>query len=439
MKRFKVLKVENEIMELFIAYGLCRILEDSFIPWTLTNKPSYFLIETEKDFNYRDLVLEEITEEDRWNLPSIYTGVEGLRRIEKLNEFFNSEENMEKIFSFYEDVQNAMDEKRESKIWGGKPDKEGTTYSGTVYYTKGMRGKLSPGSHHVSAFRNQLAFLGFLSTATYVATDYEVNAVLIPKQTRELRFPFVFLTRDKETGEEKRKTRFGKQPITIVNARLYVESLKKLKTESMLDAYDSILFMKLSPTGNKPMPDKTNTVPLIHASTELYDEWLKWLEWSIFPDEFKYALSAWLLGQTVHAFIQCLKVASKNKIRFKKERLEEWVQLQPEKVQEIFKHNSIKELGRGLGRLVYDGKGFPMQVALLNCQTVDVFVKSVRDILLAYKKEYNYLLLTDKQLEELMELVSVYGDDIHIISNAIVAYGSTIFEKKTSQEKENEK
>lgn len=437
MKRFKVLKAENEVMELFIAYGLCHILEENLIPWTLTNKKSYFLIETEIDFNYRDLIFPEITEEARRVLPSIHTGVEGLKRIEKLNEFFNSVDNMEKIFSFYEDVRNSMDEEREKMIWGKKPDKERTTYSGTLYYTKGMRGKLSPGSHQISAFQNQLAFLGFISATNYIATDYEVNAVLIPKQTNELKKPYKSSV-DKETAEIK-PIYFGKKPITILNALLYAKCLRMLKTESMLDAYDSVLFMKLAPTGNKPMPDKATIVPIIHAPIELCEQWEKWLESKAIPDELKYALSAWLLEQTVPAFIQFIKVASKNKILFKKERIEEWIQLQPEKVQEIFKHNSIKELGRGLGRLVYDGKGFPMQVALLNCQTVDVFVKTVRDILLAYKKEYNYLLLTDKQLEELMELVSVYGEDIHIISNAIVAYGSTIFEKKTSQEKENEK
>jgi hypothetical protein len=425
-----VLKVENEIMELFIAYGLCRILEDNGIQWSLTNQQAYFLIETEEDFDYQDLILSTITLDDAWNFASIHNKNETLKRIHALNEFFDSAENMEKIFSFYENPQNTMNEEKAKLVLGKSLSKENAIYSGTVYYTKGIRGKLTPKGHEVLELQSKLSLLGFLSTATYVATDHEINAVLIPKKTNELRIPFVFSSVNKETGEIKRRTNFGREPILIVNARLFVESLKKLKTESMIDSYSSILFMRLSPTGNKPMPDKTAMVPIIHASMELYEEWLKWLEWSIFPDEVKYALSAWLLEQTVPTFIQFLKVASKNQLKFKKEIIEEWVQLQPEKIQEIFKHDSIKALGRGLGRLLQEKKGFPMQVALLNCQTVDVFVKTVRDILISYKKEYEYSLLTDKQVEEIMELVSAYGDDINIISNAIVTYGATFFEKQ---------
>ncbi|WP_027409656.1 hypothetical protein [Anoxybacteroides tepidamans] len=102
MRKFKVRKSENEIMELFIAYGLCRILKDNDIPWVLTNKPSYYLIETPEHFEYRELILSSLEEADLWNVNSSLNKAEQLKRLEALNQYFNSEENMERVFRYYE-------------------------------------------------------------------------------------------------------------------------------------------------------------------------------------------------------------------------------------------------------------------------------------------------------------------------------------------------
>ena len=217
MRRFKVRKSENEMMELFIAYGLCRILRDNDIPWVLSNHQSYYLIETAEHFDDRELVLSPLEEEDLWNINSSLRGEkERLGRIEKLNQYFDSEDNMERVFRYYE----TWDEKY---LKGAK--KEGATYCGTVYYTKGIRGNTTANSHKIYDFENQLSFLGSLSSTTYCLTDYEVNVVLVPKKTNQLRLPFVFSGRDKETGEIKRYTYFSNTTKSITNARIYLESI----------------------------------------------------------------------------------------------------------------------------------------------------------------------------------------------------------------------
>lgn len=421
MKRLKILKSENEIMELFIAYGLCHILRDNDLQWELVNKKSYFLIEVENDFLPRDLVLNPLEEQDLWNVNSSLNRVEKARRLEAVNQYFDSEENMERVFNYYE----TLDEKY---VKGTK--KEGATYSGTVYYTKGVRGASSANSQKIIDFQNQLSFLGFVSVTTYCLTDYDVNAVLIPRRTSQLRLPFVFTGRDKETGEIKRHTYFSKTTKSIISARIYLQSVKEFQYESVIKDYEKVAFMQMAPTAKKPMADKVLYIPVEDISIELCDDLLKKLEFSNISDDVKYATAAWVLSMNEGNFFHYLKMCSKKNVLIEKDRLEELIALQNKRVQEIFNSESVKILGRGLNRLIRDKRGYEVQVALLNCHSIQVLTEIIRDINLLYYKNYKGYCLNENNILETIQFAET-DKAVQVLANAILTYSTVYFEKKT--------
>lgn len=407
-------------MELFIAYGLCRILKDNDITWTLTNNNSCFLIEVNKNFCYRDLILNPLEEQDLWNVNSSLNNTERMKRLESVNQYFDSEENMERIFSYYETLDKQY-------LKGVK--KERATYCGTVFYTKGVRGGNAADSQNVTDFENKLSFLGFLNSATYCTTDFEINAVLVPRKTSQLRMPFVFSTTDKETGETKKYTYLSKTTKSIVNARIYLHSITKFLSESVIEEYEKVLFMQMAPTANKPMADKTFYTPIIGMSIDLCEDLLAKLEWSNISDDVKHAVADWVLHMNVNTFFYFLKMCSKKNVFIEKIKMEELIALQNQRVQEIFNSESVKLLGRGLNRLIREKRGYEIQVELLNCYNIQILTKIIRDINLLYYKNFSQYRLEEKNIIEIIGFADTDAD-VEIISNAILTYATVFFERK---------
>ncbi|MDF2881249.1 MAG: hypothetical protein K0R54_1806 [Clostridiaceae bacterium] len=407
-------------MELCIAYGLCKILDDNGIDWVLTNKKAYFVIETKEDFAYKDLILSTLSVDDMWSINSSLNRSEKEVRLNNLNEFLDKQENMEMIFNYYETLDDKF-------LKGSKS--EGATYCGTCFYTKGIRGGLSPKAKNVNDFENQLSFLGFIVATTYCKTDYEVNIILFPKKIDRIQRPYNWTYSNKETGEIKHFTFFGKNSKSIVNAKIYLKTLIKFKSELMIGNYEKALYMQLSPTSKKPMADLNFEVPMLDISIDLCEILLMKIEYSKVSEDVKIITSEFLLNTKYNNFSKLIQIYAKKKELLEEKMIEELVRLQNHKVQEIYKNQSIRRVANGLKSLLRDKIGYDIQVLLLNCNTITDLSKVMRQISLLHWKYMKRPCINEEEIEEIINFAD-NNEAVRTIGDAILTYSSVYYKKK---------
>ncbi|MDU2592510.1 MAG: hypothetical protein E7C86_07835, partial [Paeniclostridium sordellii] len=197
MTTLKILKEENEVMELSIANGLFYILRENDIECSLINKEAAYIIEINGDVDYEeDLLFPEMTKEKITNKNSTMNKSELEKILVKVNQYLNNPNYLGEIFKYYE----SLDESMLSK---DILSKDGALFIGTSTYTKGVRGYSVAGasSLKIPLYKKLISFVGFLMAASYFSIKdvVEVNPILIPKNTDEfIRAEFISY-RDKET------------------------------------------------------------------------------------------------------------------------------------------------------------------------------------------------------------------------------------------------
>lgn len=414
-------------MELSIANALFFILQENGVECRLINKPSLYLIEILEEVEYLDLFLPQIEADniDNINKSMNFTELKGM--VAKIEEYLSNQEYMAQIFSYFE----TLDENVLSKEL---KEKEGALFVGTYTYTKGVRGYGRSGgcSLSIPIYIKLLSFLGFVKSTNYfnIKDVVEVNGLLIPEETDVLLRPEYITYVDKEAGEIKHLRLISKkEPKTLSLARLYLLSLKKLAEGTVAKNYKAIWLMQVSPTGNKPLNDKLLKLPVHKLSIDFIKELLMKIEYSNVDREAKLALSEYLLNQNFESFSNMIKVFSKTNIIMHEKHLKELIGLQIDKVQEIYKSETLKKLGRGLNRLIRDKKGYSIQVELLNCTGVLSLANSVMDLTTLYLRNYKSYLINDEELGTLIGQVQDIKS-VKAITTTILTYATIYIKPK---------
>ncbi len=421
MRTLKVFKTENEIMELSIANALFFILQENGVECKLINKPSLYIIEIFDEVKYSDLLLPEIEAENIDNTNSSMNFSELKVMTGKLEKYLSNEEYMAQIFNYFETLDESILSKELRK-------KEGALFIGTYTYTKGVRGygKLGGSSLAIPVYIKLLCFLGFIKSTNYfkIKDVVEINGILIPEKTDVLLRPEYITYVDKETGEVKHLRFISKKdPKTLSLARLYLLGLKKLTEYTIAKNYRAIWLMQVSPTGNKPLNDKMLKLPVHDLSIDFIKDLLMKIEYSNVDRDAKLALSDYLLTQNFENYSKMIKTFSKTGVIMQRKYLEELIELQIDKVKEIYKDETAKKLGRGLNRLIRDKKGYSIQIGLLNCTEVKSLINIIKDLTTLYFRNYKSYVINDNDLAELINKV----DDIKsvkIIADTIITYAT---------------
>lgn len=130
MAVLKIIKEENEVMELSIANGLFYILTLNDISCRLINKKSMYLIEIEDDVNYeKNLSFTPLELEKIDNINSTMNKLELEKMLNKINEIFSNNELLSKIFKYYETLD-------ETYLHKDLKSKEGTIYRYIILYKR---------------------------------------------------------------------------------------------------------------------------------------------------------------------------------------------------------------------------------------------------------------------------------------------------------------
>ena len=150
--KFIKLKTSNEIEDICIVYGLCKILDDSMIDFKLKNLKSKIMIETE-DFEFDELIFNDLTVEECRNVNSSMNLSNQESELKLLNPCI--QENLINIFQYF----NTLDEKYLTKQMDKKSDAIGV---GTCYSTLGVRGSYTFKTLKVPEYIRHLSFLGWV-------------------------------------------------------------------------------------------------------------------------------------------------------------------------------------------------------------------------------------------------------------------------------------
>lgn len=432
MPTLKIIKEENEVMELSIANGLFYILRENEIECRLINKESAYIIEIYKDIDYEeDLLFPEIIKEKITNKNSTMNGSELEKILIKINKYLNDPKYLGQIFKYYEQLdESILDRELLSK--------DGALFIGTSTYTKGVRGYSVAGasSLKIPLYKKLVSFVGFIMASSYfqIKDVVEVNPILIPKNTDEfIRAEFISY-RDKETGETKHLRMISKKdPKTISLSRLYLLSLKKLAEKTILEGYEGILLIQVVPTANKPLNEKTIKLPVHNLSIDFIDELLKKVEYSSTDRYAKLALCDYLLNQDFESFSNMICTFSKHQTIMLDKYFEEMISMRTEKERVIYSNESIRVLGRGLNRLIRDKAGFSIQVNLLSCSNKQQLIEILRDLNLLYFRKYKSYLLNDKNYIEVLDLVED-TKTLKIVRDSILTFSTIYINSKKGDE-----
>ena len=432
MTTLKIIKEENEVMELSIANGLFYILQENEIECRLINKESAYIIEIEEDIDYEeDIDFPELIKEKITNKNSTMNGSELDGMLEKVNSYLGNYEYLAQIFKYYESLDDSILSKE-------LKSKDGALFIGTSTYTKGVRGYSTAGasSLKIPLYKKLISFLGFIVSTSYfcIKDVVEVNPILIPKDTDVfLRAEFISYT-DKETGEIKNLRLISKKdPKTISLSRLYLLSLKKLAQKTILDGYKGIWLIQVVPTTNKPLNDKTIKLPVHNLSLDFIDELLKKVEYSTTDRDSKLALCDYLLNQDFENFSNMICTFSKRQTIMMDKYFEEMIGMRTNKERDIYSNENIRLLGRGLNRLIRDKVGFSVQVNLLSCSNKQQLIEILRDLNLLYFRKYKSYLLNDESYIEILDLVQD-TKTLKIVRDSILTFSTIYINSKKGNE-----
>ncbi|MEI3892123.1 MULTISPECIES: hypothetical protein [unclassified Bacillus (in: firmicutes)] len=426
MKQLKILKVENPIQELCIAYGLLAILRQNDVSCKLSNKKACYLIEIYDEVDYVEFFLDDLPFEKVNNLNSTINKSEIEKLLAKIQEFFECEQNLDNIFKYYETLD-------ESIISSYKRD-EGALYVGTCFYSKGLRSYKAPKSERVYPFEKFLSFLGFHYASSYVrlSDEVEISWLLEPKEIEDVLKIELFSYVDKETGEIKslRKIRDDSKVVTL--SRIYLEIIQYLKGEQISNNYDGLWVMQVVPTNNKPLMDKVKVFTILNLNEKSLEELLKKVTYSTVNRDCKYATASYVLNPDEDSLFKMIQQYVKRNETISENTAKELLKLNA--FQDIYNAEVITKLGRGLNRLVRDKKGYSLQVSLMSCVHEEDLIEVLQEMSLLYNRNYKTYLLNDENMNELMSLLND-GVKLKTLSNLILLSSNTYKEKVQKNEK----
>lgn len=402
----KIIKQGNEIEDICISYGLCKILDDNDIEYRLKDNLSMYSIYTD-DFNVDDIYCYEVNPEDVWNINGSLKKSEISKNIVEMNEFIKN--NIITILKHY--------------IYGDEITLKAVQSKsiGNSFYGYGVRGGKIPKQLNISPIYKWLSFLGWINNCTYVKTDsVEITALIKPYDTCEIYKPFNFSYVDKETGDLKILTKLRDNSDINIMARIYLETL--LKYNIVKDECNNIMFIKNISAGNKPLADKTTSIKVLNISCQLIEDLLKKITYSNVNINCERVTSLFVLQmERYNNFSNIIKEYSKNNCLIDLKFKEEIISMYSEVVKSVYNNEVVNKLGYGLNRLLKDGKGFEIQNKLYSVANEKHIFNIIRNILDKYNRTYGKALISNEELKGFTEII-VNKDSSKITADAILSY-----------------
>lgn len=422
---FTVLKTSNEIEDICIAYGLCKLLKDNELQFELHNLKSRIVIETE-DFEFEDLDYTTLTIEECRNVNSSMTQANIQSELNSLNPFM--EENLIDIFQYF----HTLDIRYLNKQMIKKADAIGV---GNCYSTLGVRASQKEEKLKLPEYKRHLSFLGWVSGVSYIRNDnIEITSLLIPKNTDKIYNPFKFKNKNNETIVYLK----DEKEVWLV-ARQYLETLREYNF--IKENYKKIIFMQLTKAGKKPLADISFELPLYGWCSELIESFSKTLRYSTVEYNAKDITAKYIVKPNYINFSKLIKIYAKYNQKINSKFKEELLQMYSDRINDIYNNEIVIKLGAGLSKLFYyNDKAsqkkrnmcYEIQVQLLNVSSKYNLQRAIKGLIFEYERVKNTQLLNQ---EELLSVINLIKDnkESKICADALLAH-SKVFINFDKQE-----
>lgn len=417
MFEFKVHKTANEIEDICVAYGVCKILNDNDIEFRLKDNKSMFSIYTE-EFELDELEYYDLEEENKpWNVSSYTNNGEYKNKIPKVNNYMS-----ENIVDIFKDLLGQEEMKVKnipySSLGNNHCVKSNSTPQG-----------IKKGNENI----HYLSIIGWIHGCSYVNNNkMEATMVLKPCYTDEIKKPYCITYADKETGESKILTCVSNSSEINMIARLYCETIINFNLVST--EYERVIIMYSMMTSNKPLAHKTFSLNVYDELTiDFFKDMLKTITWNSIPIDVENITSNYILNIDRYvSFSKLIRVYSKNNalinIKFK----EEMLSLYSETVKNIYNNEIVIKLGRSLNRLLRDNKGYNAQIKLYTIANEKHLQSAIRNIVDEYKRVYNKNALNSEELINIINKIN-NKNEAKICADAIIAYSKVFIKNKDNE------
>lgn len=422
--QMKVYHSSNEIEDICTLIGLCQLLEMNEISFSTKKLEEYYLISHET-FNYEDAIYIPIEEKHCYTCNSSSNKTEKLKTINGVNNFF--EKNIGLTLQYFST-------NNEKLLKGMK--KQGSVCNGSFFNTKGIRASTSPGALTISSMKRSITFLGWINGTNYITNDdVEINAILIPKKADRILRPYEYKYLDKETNEMKIKTHCNKKEkksdiirISEIYVNTATEYLSYLEGS---DGYEieSVLFMVLTKSAKKPLPNKYFKLPVYNWSIELYKKFSKILGMSYIDYDVREMTARFIFKPNLSNFHKLINIFSKKNQLLELKFKEDIISMYNNKVQEIHNNETVKRLGKGLNYLLYKKKGFEILIRLYTVRNLESLAIRIREIEDQYIRVTSNPVINNEELISLINLINT-PKEAAICANAIISYARVFYAKK---------
>jgi len=407
---FKVIKTANDIEDICISYGICKILSDNRIKFKLKDNKSMYSIYTKEFDIQNDIFYNDFNIENVWNLNSGLNQKETVRALDDMNKFLS------------ENIHDILEHLLNGKVLNYK--KESAKGIGNCFYSLGVRASTFGKTLEISPIKKYLSFLGWIYGCSYCYKEksFEITAILKPYNTDEIAKPFNFSYVDKETGDKKILTKIKKASEINMMSILYIETLKKYKMLS--DEYSNVIFMQNIIAGQKPLYDKTTNIKIYKLSQKYLDDLLKKLTWSNVSEDVKDITARYVLNiDKYKEFSKLIKIYSKDgNSKINNDFKGEILSMYNEMIKKIYNDETINKIGKGFNRLLRDNKGFEIQTKLYNVANEKHLVKVLKMIIDLYSRNYKSAILNNDELNKLINTIED-KEYAKICSDAILSIG----------------
>lgn len=430
-QQMKVYHSSNQIEDICTVTGLCELLVMNDIIFNVKKLEEYYLI-LYKNFNYEDAMYIPIEEKHCYTCNSSLNKTEKLKSINGVNNFF--QKNITLTLQYF----SSNDEKLLKGI-----KKEGSICNGSFFNTKGVRASTTPKALEVNPIKRFTAFLGWISGTNYIRNDdVEINAIIIPKKFDRVLRPFEYKYSDKETN--KMKTYCGKREKRsdiIMISEIYANTAAKyLSYLENGEGYEieSIIFMVLTKSGQKPLPNNCFKLPVYNWSKELYDKFSDILGRYYIDYDVRDITARFIFKPNLSNFHKLIHVFSKKNQLLELKFKEEIINMYNNDVQKIHNNITVQKLGKGLNYLLYKKRGFEILTRLYTVRNPESLAIRIREIEDRYVRLKANPIINNEELIDLINLINTQKEAT-ICANAIISYARVFYpEKKDASSNKSE-
>lgn len=394
-RTYFLLKTDNYIEELSVMYGILSVLTDNGIDARLSHHPSAFVL-TSEEFDPNHLIV--IPSENEVDFDCIATTKMTFQRdymgvYKKMfgddltgeTGYFSNPKNLSDMFRYLE----TQDDTYIQKTRHGYPDQNQTFY-GSIYGVKGQRGTMKSATNNkIPAPIKFWSTLGFARATSALTINGNIELTWIPVPSRlgitEVVRYEAYPLRTDDDGRTYLPAYTRADSDQIGFAQQILKMQKWMHIGGMDKEFDGIVFAKSYPAGQRSINGNVEFFKVLPLSEKVVSFLSLMLDMRTTSFEIKKTIAMLITcrqDSDFTAFIHAL--ATDKNGRMDRSYLKELCQMFNQ--HEIFTNEGIALYGKALRHMMFDSKGYDVQVALMSVNSPEELTAALTLLSMKYER-----------------------------------------------------